>query len=1138
MSSHQLDSELVERAIGFHGLPLQKIWEGERGDADLSRIGVSNPDYSVYQSRQKTLTFHDRAKRFKLHQFLSKKADSLYDSELNRQPLMARTERRRPGDFQQYDKFTVPPFDAFMDIETNEKVNHFLQTARPGDVVYGIVANKNHQGIIFKVLLSLGNTCCFINSSAVKAYVSTNYLVPVYDRNGAVRSFTTNDLICCEVADAQPDARKLICTMQRTLLSRSPSTITYGLISAEDLPQAYNLAATKEIRPYEYYLKKTPSFNDPRGIESLMQELGLSGTEFYSNMSNLKGKFPQQEYAGELRNSQASKWAFRSVAEGIEHFKEGRHSEAFQCLNKALSIDPRNVEGLVARGALYANSGSFKKAVDDFEMALKINSSHANARKYMGETLVALGRSYEEENRADEAKKAYQDCLNIIPHHEEAQNSLEFLKSKSFNKQIVAPNELELPALNIPKSSSSHDRNKQEPDTSGVSGSKRAGSENRKDKKGTKKQEKKKRHKKHQSSSSDSSSNSSDSSDSSSDSDSSSSDSSSTSDSSRSSRPKKRSKRSKTEKKQKSLSPLSKRMSAGMGNDTRGHDGPFPFGNQAAHGHPPAGTDEYELKVRKFLDMPRDEDDYEEKVRRFVAEASKYQKERKAQEEKTKKKKKKDDKKAKKESKKKRKSEEKKKSKKKDKDEDVLNNDKLKEALKIFENFPVLDELGSKLSEYYSKLENQGAGPSGMASVMSSLLTKSSKKDATKAEKTEEPKASSKPPDLAAKERSDKDTKWRMMFNKDERAVVKEPPPTTKSFVPKQYAFSNESDEESLGVFQMQQHQQQLQQKASQRTARYDEEKNRRRPPTPEKPKPSVSQMAPVKSGPVVLDKFGNFRLANAEETTKPPEPSGPPRRSRSRSRGRRYGSSSRSRSQSMRRRSRSGSFRRRFSRSRSRSFSRSRSRSYSRSRSRSRSFERRRFDRRDYRGRGGFHNRPFGNRFHSRGGFMNRRGGFRDFRDSGRGGFRDRPFRNNNRFRGRFQRSFSRSTSKSPDRIPVSPSERHRRDRSRDQDRDRSRERNYEHKRSKEREPSKTKEKREDKEKPAAEETSRVYLADDIEGRWADKKDNEEQDPPPPGAEDTTLDDLERILDKARKDKKDEMMERNKDILKKSGEL
>lgn len=141
----------------------------------------------------------------------------------------------------------------------------------------------------------------------------------------------------------------------------------------------------------------------------------------------------------------------RSVAEGIEHFKEGRHSEAFQCLNKALSIDARNVEGLVARGALYANSGSFKKAVEDFETALKLNPAHANARKYMGETLVALGRSYEDENSLEAAKKAYQDCLMIIPHHEEAQTSLDFLKSKmkTAMPMLIEPGELQLPPINF-----------------------------------------------------------------------------------------------------------------------------------------------------------------------------------------------------------------------------------------------------------------------------------------------------------------------------------------------------------------------------------------------------------------------------------------------------------------------------------------------------------------------------------------------------------------------------------------------------------------------------------------------------------------------------------------------------------------
>lgn len=121
-----------------------------------------------------------------------------------------------------------------------------------------------------------------------------------------------------------------------------------------------------------------------------------------------------------------------SVADGIEHFKNGQQVEAFQCLNKALNIDPRNVEGLVARGALYANRGSFLKGLQDFEKALNLNKYHVNARKYMGETLVALGRSYEEENRIPEAVKAYSDCLNLLPQHEEARQSLDVLQRPPF----------------------------------------------------------------------------------------------------------------------------------------------------------------------------------------------------------------------------------------------------------------------------------------------------------------------------------------------------------------------------------------------------------------------------------------------------------------------------------------------------------------------------------------------------------------------------------------------------------------------------------------------------------------------------------------------------------------------------------
>jgi len=45
-----------------------------------------------------------------------------------------------------------------------------------------------------------------------------------------------------------------------------------------------------------------------------------------------------------------------SVANGVDHFKHGRLTEAMQMFNKALQIDDDNVEALVARGALYVCS--------------------------------------------------------------------------------------------------------------------------------------------------------------------------------------------------------------------------------------------------------------------------------------------------------------------------------------------------------------------------------------------------------------------------------------------------------------------------------------------------------------------------------------------------------------------------------------------------------------------------------------------------------------------------------------------------------------------------------------------------------------------------------------------------------------
>lgn len=78
-----LSATLVAKSLNFHGQPLFSIWQGERGDNDLMRIGLISPDFSTYQARQKNLAFQDRAKRLKLHQFIAKKANALFDASLH-----------------------------------------------------------------------------------------------------------------------------------------------------------------------------------------------------------------------------------------------------------------------------------------------------------------------------------------------------------------------------------------------------------------------------------------------------------------------------------------------------------------------------------------------------------------------------------------------------------------------------------------------------------------------------------------------------------------------------------------------------------------------------------------------------------------------------------------------------------------------------------------------------------------------------------------------------------------------------------------------------------------------------------------------------------------------------------------------
>jgi tetratricopeptide (TPR) repeat protein len=68
---------------------------------------------------------------------------------------------------------------------------------------------------------------------------------------------------------------------------------------------------------------------------------------------------------------------------GITHAKKSDYKSAMKFYNQALQVDPKNKDAYVARGAAFANVNMLEDAVLDFEKALTIDGTDANANKYL-----------------------------------------------------------------------------------------------------------------------------------------------------------------------------------------------------------------------------------------------------------------------------------------------------------------------------------------------------------------------------------------------------------------------------------------------------------------------------------------------------------------------------------------------------------------------------------------------------------------------------------------------------------------------------------------------------------------------------------------------------------------------------------
>ena len=93
--------------------------------------------------------------------------------------------------------------------------------------------------------------------------------------------------------------------------------VKLGLCQQTELPTSfsYSAQAIEKKIPYSMFLEKSVGFINPTNVSHLAGELGLD-VEGDSLMAGLGGKFRPQTYASSIRKVQASKWAYKHVAQG------------------------------------------------------------------------------------------------------------------------------------------------------------------------------------------------------------------------------------------------------------------------------------------------------------------------------------------------------------------------------------------------------------------------------------------------------------------------------------------------------------------------------------------------------------------------------------------------------------------------------------------------------------------------------------------------------------------------------------------------------------------------------------------------------------------------------------------------------
>ncbi|XP_075058281.1 tetratricopeptide repeat protein 14 isoform X2 [Mixophyes fleayi] len=412
-----MDKDLVRQCLNYHGPTLLSLLKCEQHEhAGFKQLLGDLSKWPQYRKER-------NLDNIEIQQFIARKADLLFAASWK-----SNVEKNTESHEKAEGCYAVmPPLEQFMEVPNGQKRELFFRDVERGDVVIGKITSIRDFGF-FMALISVGSGILRdVAPLEISALCPLRDMPSQSSHGDPLSYYQIGDLIQAAIKDIDRYHEKITLSLHKSSLPTHLSYVKLGVITSEDMPEYYKQSAalSSNSDTYEKVLRKSLAFSNPSTVEFLLNTLGFDESKPPSLIRGLQREnFSDQDYAPILRRKQSSSWALKCVKTGVDYFKLGRHVDAMNEYNKALEIDHKNVEALVARGALYATKGSLNKAINDFEVALENCPTHKNARKYLCQTLVERGGQLEEEDKLLNAESYYNKALAIDKLFTEAEEAL------------------------------------------------------------------------------------------------------------------------------------------------------------------------------------------------------------------------------------------------------------------------------------------------------------------------------------------------------------------------------------------------------------------------------------------------------------------------------------------------------------------------------------------------------------------------------------------------------------------------------------------------------------------------------------------------------------------------------------------